>query len=299
VVLFFIRDPDTMARIAVIKGWAYVALTALLLYTLVRRAFHRQKKVEQALREREATLRSIFDSSPVGIAMTVDRVLQKVNCRFCELTGYGAEELVQKDIRLFYADAAEYERIGVYIGETLRDATPHTVETKWRRKDGAIIDVLLCADIILVEEGVTGLTITTLDITERIRQEQEREQLEGQLRQAQKMEAVGQLAGGVAHDFNNLLQAIRGYTELALDDVPLGSPARDCLEEIDKAGEQASALVRQLLTFSRRSAFQRKPLDLNTATAFSRRVTARRRSMCSSSTRTPSISLYSTLLCRA
>ena len=107
---------------------------------------------------------------------------------------------------------------------------------------------------------MTGAVVTFLDITER-------KHLEEQLRQSQKMEAIGRLAGGIAHDFNNLLTAIIGYSQLLLGRLEVGNPMQDQLEEIKKAGERAASLTRQLLAFSRKELLQPQVLDLNTLVA--------------------------------
>src|SRR5690606_11866589 len=101
------------------------------------------------------------------------------------------------------------------------------------------------------------------DISERKHAEQERERLQQQLTQSQKLEVVGQLAGGVAHDFNNMLQAILGNATLAQADIPSAHPARDYLDEILASANRSAALTRQLLTFARRQPTAPQVLDLN------------------------------------
>jgi PAS domain S-box-containing protein len=114
-----------------------------------------------------------------------------------------------------------------------------------------------------------------VDITERKRAEEEKEHLQLQLAQAQKMESIGRLAGGVAHDFNNLLTVINGFSRLLLDRLTARDPLRDGLEEIHKAGERAAGLTQQLLAFSRKQVLQPRVLDLNRVVGEMRPLLAR------------------------
>jgi signal transduction histidine kinase/FixJ family two-component response regulator len=141
-----------------------------------------------------------------------------------------------------------------------------TFENNYRivRPDGSVRWICDRGTVLHDDKGeVVRLAGIAEDVTDRILAEEERAELEKQLRHAQKMEAVGQLAGGVAHDFNNLLQAILGYAELAHESCLAGELPGEYIKEINKAGLRAKALVRQLLSFSRRQALKPVSLSIN------------------------------------
>jgi signal transduction histidine kinase/ActR/RegA family two-component response regulator len=133
------------------------------------------------------------------------------------------------------------------------------------KKDGSELPIALSTSQVRDQGGrVIGLIGVARDISERRRTEEALQRSEEQLRHAQKMEAVGKLAGGVAHDFNNVLTAVTGYTELALTKLATDDPLRRDLEEIRNAGERATALTRQLLAFGRKQILEPQIIDLNT-----------------------------------
>src|SRR5690606_4961083 len=142
-------------------------------------------------------------------------------------------------------------------------------ETVRRRKDGKAIDVSVNFSPVRNRAGeLLGTSIIAQDITEKKR-------LQEQFRQAQKMEAIGRLAGGVAHDFNNLLTVISGNSELLLTSLPATDETRVLITEIRHAGERAASLTRQLLTFSRKQLLEPKVLDLNAIVVDSERLLVR------------------------
>ena len=148
--------------------------------------------------------------------------------------------------------------------EVARTGIPVRFRFWGRRKDGEVFP----KDVVVNRGRYFGqdvLIAVARDISETVKAEAEQERLQAQLAQAQRLESVGRLAGGVAHDFNNMLQTILGNAELALGDLPAPGPARECIEEIRKAAERSANLTRQLLAFARRQIIAPRILDLNEA----------------------------------
>jgi PAS domain S-box-containing protein len=346
-----------------------------------------RKQIEQTLEESQNRLQSIFRVAPTGIGVVCDRILLEVNAHLCEMTGYTAAELIGQNSRILYPTQEDFNYVGIEKYRQIHEIGTGTVETRWRRKDGAILDILLASTVLDTADISKGITFTALDITERKQMEdalkeseekyrllvenanevimvaqdgqirfvnrkvidlisytpeeliekpfvdfihpkdreivlerhlkrlegkevppvypfrivdkagetkwveinavriewkgrqatlnflvditerkqaeEEREKLQNQLIQAQKMESVGRLAGGVAHDFNNMLGVILGRTEMMLTGITPGDSLYAELEEIQKAAERSADLTRQLLAFARKQIIAPRVLDLN------------------------------------
>lgn len=221
-----------------------------------------RRRTAEALTESEATLKSIFRAAPTGIGMVSNRKLERVNQRLCQMVGYSPEELVGQNAKILYPSEEEYQWVGTEKYEQIRERGTGTVETRWKCRDGSIIDVLLSSTPIDSDKPSVGVTFTALDITEHKITQEEKAALESRLQQAQKMEAIGTLAGGIAHDFNNILSAVMGYTELALIDAKKESILYQNLKEIFIASGRAKDLVQQILTFSRQTEQELKPVQV-------------------------------------
>ena len=335
-----------------------------------------RKQTETALKKSEATLLSIFRSSPVGIGLCRQRIIHWANEQLCTITGYTADELAGSNTRMLYVDQDGYRAADMERHVRTAPSGTGAIETRWRRRDGAVIDILLKATPIDPADPQQGITFTALDITARKQAEQAQQLLrtaidqsdgaiiitetsgriqyvndafarltgytsadvtgsdimryqktdvsaklikrmqlqaaagqtsrerftnidkhgithvvdatispvrdqsgsitnfvidvtdmtreynmERQLRQSQKMEAIGTLAGGIAHDFNNILGAIMGYTDLARDGLDEKQESRQCLDAVMNAAVRARELVRQILTFSRQN--EQQPHAIN------------------------------------
>lgn len=338
------------------------------------------KHFKEVLQENEKQISSIFRSAPIGIGSVVNRILSKVNDRLCEMTGYDESEMIGQSARMLYPSDKEFELVGREKYAQMADHPTGTVETRWQKKDGTIMDVLLSSTPVDLQDQSKGVTFTALDITGRKQAENELnhaheklltildsidstvyvadmdtceilfmnkrmindfggdktgdicysafrnnsepcecctndqlidkdgnpagvhiwegknpvtgkyyinydraiewtdarlvrmqiaaditdlKKMESQLIQAQKMEAVGRLAGGVAHDFNNMLSVILGKTEMALEDIDPNQTLYADLEEIRTAAQRSADVTRQLLAFARKQAIAPKVVNLN------------------------------------
>ncbi len=215
-----------------------------------------RSRVEEELRRSEANYRGLVEYATLGIyRSTPDGRFLTVNPALIKMLGYGwAEELLRLDMaRDVYADPGQRAELLAAFGE--RDEA--SKEMEWKRKDGSRISVRVSVRTVRTPGGqIECYEGLVEDVTQQ-------RSLEAQFRQAQRLEAVGRLAGGVAHDFNNILTAITGYSDLLLEELGPGDPKRTDIEEIRSAARRAAALTRQLLAFSRKQVFQTRVLDLN------------------------------------
>jgi PAS domain S-box-containing protein len=223
-----------------------------------------RKRMEEALRQSEERYRRLFENAN-DIIYTQDLAgnFTSVNKVAEAVTGYSLEEVLKMNFSQLFS-AADIEKMRMMTKRKLSRQTDSTsYEVTFRAKDGRAVQLDVSTTLI-IENGVpVGVQGIARDITERKRAEAALRTSQAQLQQSQKLEAIGQLAGGVAHDFNNLLTAIKGYSDLSLRRLHEDHPVRGHLEEIKKASDRAASLTRQLLAFSRKQILEPKVLDLN------------------------------------
>jgi PAS domain S-box-containing protein len=223
-----------------------------------------RNQAEETLRESEERYRRIIETAQEGIwVIGEDGLVTYVNDRLASMLGHSRDAIlghpVDDFIDLEFHETARGNRERRKLG--LKEQYLFT----FRRKDGSPLHTIVSSNPLFDKQGnFLGSLGMLTDITERTLAEKDRAKLEEQLRQAQKMESVGRLAGGVAHDFNNLLTVINGYSELLLKALRQEDPARANVEQIRMAGERAANLTQQLLAFSRKQIIQPIPLSLNT-----------------------------------
>ncbi len=219
---------------------------------------NQRRTLEKQLELAEQSYRGIFENAVIGIFQsTLEGRYLTVNLAMARMLGYKSPEDLTTSVtdigRQVYVDPSRRDEFQELLKE---GGVAHDFEIQAYRKDGSKMWLSASGRAILRDGTIIGYEGMNEDITER-------KLLEDQLRQAQKMEAVGRLAGGVAHDFNNMLGVITGYGELLQLNLPPSGPLRKYADEIGKAGRRATALTRQLLAFSRKQVISPLVLDLN------------------------------------
>jgi two-component system, cell cycle sensor histidine kinase and response regulator CckA len=223
-----------------------------------------RKQAETSLQESKERYRELFDGAPVGyFEFDIEGRITSVNRTELEMLGYTAEEMIGQPVWNFNVEGALAR--GQILGKLTGTLPPaRNLEGNYRKKDGTALPVLIEDRLLRDAEGrIVGIRSTIQDITDR--KQAEKENLEEQFRQSQKMEAIGSFAGGIAHDFNNLLTIIKGFNQLSFIELKEDDPLRGNLDEVRKATDRAADLIRQLLTFSRHQVLEVQSLDLNNA----------------------------------
>jgi PAS domain S-box-containing protein len=261
--------------------WEYAAISGLkdadgrvAHYVAVKEDISDRRRAEDALRESEARLREVLENS---LAASYKRNLitnsyEYFSPVFAKISGYTPDEMAKLPLETVIAlmppeDTVETRRV---MAEAMAGPAgeAYEVEYRFRHKNGAYRWLQDSFSVLRDADGRNLALIGSVsDITERKQAEQEQGKLEAQLQQAQKMESVGRLAGGVAHDFNNMLGVILGHTDLAQEQVDEANPLYDDLAEIRNAAMRSADLTRQLLAFARKQTVEPKVLDLNDTVA--------------------------------
>ncbi len=217
-----------------------------------------RKQAEEELHRSETKYRTILETITDGYhEVDLEGNLTLVNDSFCRILGYSHQELLGFNYRLFM-DEKNADRIFDAYNQVFKTGRPNPGFTyQIIRKDGTRRDVSVSIVLMMTPDNQpTGFRSILRDITDR-------RLLEEQLRQAAKMEAIGQLAGGIAHDFNNLLTAMIGYCNLMAEELPLDGPHQEKLSCVTHTAERAAALTQQLLAFGRKQVLEMRPLNLN------------------------------------
>ncbi|HVS51927.1 MAG TPA: PAS domain S-box protein [Opitutaceae bacterium] len=223
-----------------------------------------RREAEAALRSSEERFRVLADVSPVGIFRTdPDGSTTFVNRRWCELSGLAFEEALGNGwMKALHPE--DRDRVAANWAEAVRAGESSAAEYRFVRLDGSIAWLVGQSRAHFDAAGrLAGYVGTITDVTNLKRAEEERKKIEAQLRQSRKMESLGTLAGGIAHDFNNILNGTFGFLDLARLELPPGHPAHEWLDRIAASSQRARELVRQILTFSRKTEGERVPQRLH------------------------------------
>lgn len=229
----------------------------------LQQEINERKQKEEELRNLEELESSILDAIPHAVFGLNDRNFVFANKGVKNVLGWEPEELLGKSSRLLYPSDKEFVEAENKIYPALKQQKISSIEPTFRRKDG--MDVLCRVNVARIGDSITGKSVVAIceDITDYRQAEKEKENLQAQLLQAQKLEAVGKLAGGIAHDFNNILGAIIGYADIIQLKMPVDDSLRPYVDHIVTSSQKAANLTKSLLAFSRKQIMDPKPLELN------------------------------------
>nr|WP_268753173.1 PAS domain S-box protein [Desulfopila aestuarii] len=222
-----------------------------------------RKQAEEELSNQKKLFETMFNTITDGVVITnTNREIRLANKGMENTFGYKPDELLGKRTEILYADQDKYRQTGMTVFGNNTQKQGDQYITYYRNSKGIEFPGETFGAKLFDEKGrwLGNLGIMR-DITERIRQENERILLQKQLSHSQKMEAIGTLAGGIAHDFNNILAAVLGYAEMVQEDCPVGSSMRVDIDQVIKASLRAKELVKQILAFSRETEIEEKTLQ--------------------------------------
>jgi len=263
----FGMHPETLQWLKLAALFAFLLLVGLAGITVILKERLRQKvdglrESETKLRMSEQRYRLLIEQIDEALLVIQDGMVKFVNSKAVDAFGYAEQDLLCKPI--FDLIHPEDQKVAMkhYLQKIDSDATPtrYTCRAFSKSRQTHWVEI---SSVVIEWEGRPAALNLIADITDRRKAEKEREKLMTQLSQAQKMESIGRLAGGVAHDFNNMIGVILGHTELALGYVDTTHPLHGDLVEIRKAAERSTDLTRQLLAFARKQTIAPKVLDLN------------------------------------
>ncbi len=265
ILLHFIKNAATLTKVQMLKGWGFVAATSFIIYYFLLREIVKVKRGEMALHESQENYQEVFNATSEAIIIhdsETGKILD-VNQSMLEMFGYTYDEALQFSLEdLGHGQPPFTEKKALNLIRKAVEQGPQLFEWKSKIKTGQT----LWSEIALkrFEGGGQSKVIAVIrDIADRKQTEEQKATHETQIRQLQKMQAIGTLAGGIAHDFNNILAAIIGYSELAKEELTQGSSLAAHLDQVLRAGNRAKDLVQQILTFSRQTEKELKPIQIH------------------------------------